>query len=109
MYTEEKVKTLLMDRHHRGASLRALASEYGNEITCADLSRILAHGKFPRGAQKRAALGLAPVCPVCYQKMPRPPRLTKYDPDEMKAVVAFLQERELTSRKVYGRGGKRIG
>ena len=71
---------------------RSIAASYGDPITCADISRI-SRGKYPKGEGKRLALGLPPICPVCYRRIPhpRPPV-----PAWVTQAADWLQEREVT-------------
>jgi hypothetical protein len=84
-----------------------VAESFGPAITAADISRIL-HGVFPKGEAKREALGLPPVCPTCWRKYPKPPRVV---PDWLEQAVANLVALEANAGpkpplRVYGRGGK---
>ena len=108
VYTEAQVSEFVRAKYAENWSLREIAKSYGNDITHADIERILKDGKFPVGLKKRMALNVPPVCPKCEQPLPKsaPSRFVKFDPDEMDAVIQFLRERDKPLRRVYSRGGK---
>jgi hypothetical protein len=70
--------------------------------------KIVVDGYEPKKVETRTRLGLPPVCPECHQRLPRPPRVVKFDPVQMEAVIAFLREREKPTIRVYARGGKLV-
>ena len=63
MYTEKELSTYLTEKRLKETSLRALADQFGDPITYADIHHAL-HGKFPKSTKKRAALGLPPYSSV---------------------------------------------
>jgi hypothetical protein len=71
--------------------------------------KIVMEGYEPKTLKTRTRLGWPPVCPTCYQPLPKPPRparVVRFDPAQMDAVIAFLREREKPTIRVYGRFGK---
>jgi hypothetical protein len=60
----------------------------------------------PKKTSTRTRLGLTPICPVCYQHLPKPPRVTKFDQGEMDAVIKFLRAHEKPLQRTYNRKGK---
>jgi hypothetical protein len=60
----------------------------------------------PKKMSTRVRIGLGPICPECHQRLPRPPRLVKFDPAQMETVIAFLRTHEKPTIRVYARGGK---
>ena len=75
-------------------TLRQIAAFYGRPITYGDVGRIL-HGIFPKGAGKRAALRLAPVCPACTQRLPRTEHVTPPWLDEAVGNLERLLEEKV--------------
>jgi hypothetical protein len=69
------------------------------------LAQSIANGYEPKKMSTRIRLGLPPICPVCYQHLPKPPRQVKFDPVQMEAVIAFLRSHEKPTIRVYTRGG----
>jgi hypothetical protein len=57
---EEDVSKVVLEQKRQNMTTRKIAEIYGAPITCADISRIY-HGKFPKGKEKRIALGLPPT------------------------------------------------
>jgi hypothetical protein len=70
--------------------------------------RIVIDGYEPKRPATRLRLGLPPICPTCYQHLPKPPRITRFDKAQMDAVIAFLREHEKPGPRVYARGGKLV-
>ena len=71
------------------------------------LAQMIAGGYDPKNVETRTRLDLPPICPACYQKLPKPPRVI---PDWLKQAVEILREREQAvpiGPRVYGRGGVR--
>ena len=71
--------------------------------------KIVIEGYEPKTPKTRTRLRWPPVCPTCYQPLPKPPkpaRVVKFNQAQMDAAIAFLQSREKPLRRVYGRGGK---
>jgi hypothetical protein len=71
---ERDVITYLQQLQRQKISLRAIASQYGEPITAADISRAL-RGQFSKTPAKRLAFGLPalaliPVCRSCGQPHP---------------------------------------
>ena len=75
-------------------TLRQVAAFYGRPITYGDVWRIL-QGIFPKGAGKRAALRLAPVCPACTQRLPRTEHVTPPWLDEAVGNLERLLEEKV--------------
>ena len=119
VYSQEKVISDIVSLHNgrgaeKGLSLRQIARQYnaqpgGRKITHADIGRVL-KGRFPVNVEKRLRLHGPPVCPKCYQKMPRPPR--QIQPWVLEAM-ANLQRLETAANvtpdehRFYSHGGKR--
>jgi hypothetical protein len=84
-YTELQVIAFIKARRDEKWSLRKIAKMYGNDITHADIERILKDGKFPVGLKKRMSLKVPPVCPKCEQPLPKPGKrvsaILNLDPD----------------------------
>jgi hypothetical protein len=109
VYTEAQVSQFIRAKYAEIRSLREIAKDYGNDITHADIERILKDGKFPVGLKKRTALNVPPVCPKCEQPLPkphRPARVVKFDPAQMDAVITFMRVHEKPLPRVFARGGK---
>lgn len=91
-------------------TLRQIAAYYGQPIIYSDVWRIL-HGIFPKGRGKRAALHLAPVCPACTQRLPRPERVTPPWLDEavgnLERLLEEKEDNELETNKRIGDEGDR--
>jgi len=109
MNSEIDVQRDVQAKKNAGMSLRAIAKIYGKPILFTDIDRIL-KGKFPAGEEKRKALHIPPVCPVCYRILPKPPRQV---PTWLVQAVANLQRLEAAAnvpdaQRVYARGGKRV-
>jgi len=109
--TENDLFEKLEARHKTDdESLRKIARSYGKPITHGDIGRILKSRKYPACPEKRLVLGLPPTCPVCYQRIPRPPR--QIQPWVLEAM-ANLQRLETAANvapdehRVYAPGGKR--
>jgi hypothetical protein len=100
----------LQQRHEARESLRAIAVSFGNPITHGDIGRIL-QGVFPVGDKKRVVLDIPPVCPTCYQVLPKPPRQV---PAWVEEAMQNLRKLEAAANvapekdRVYARGGKRV-
>lgn len=65
--------------------------------------RIIEKGYDPKRTETRRRLGLFPVCPTCCRKMPRAPRIVKFDLEQMDTVVKFLREHEIPTQRTYSR------
>jgi hypothetical protein len=73
--SEDVLRARLAKRNAQGKkkeSLRKIAESYKNVVTYGDIDRIITHGIFPVGDKKRKVLGLAPTCPTCYRRIPKP-------------------------------------
>jgi hypothetical protein len=108
--SEDELEQVLKQRNEH-ESLRQIARSYdGRLITHGDIGRAI-HGRFPVSDAKRHALDIAPICPTCYQVLPKPPRQI---PAWLKEVTATLQRLESAAHapadpiRVYARGGKRV-
>jgi hypothetical protein len=73
--------------------------------------KIVMEGYEPKTLKTRTRLGWPPVCPTCYQPLPKPPRparVVRFDPAQMDAVITFLRAHERPLPRVYARGGKLV-
>lgn len=68
MKNEKDVLMDVLNMQSHKMALRSIANEYGKPITHGDIYRII-HGIFPIRKDKRIALGIIPICPVCKQSI----------------------------------------
>jgi len=112
MYSEKTVTDMVNRKIALGMSLRAIAREYGRPITHADIQRA-SRGTMPKNVAKRRAMGLPDACPVCYRRMPRPPRKVNPRLAAMTDALARLQDaapkRAPDPFRVYDHNGRRVG
>jgi hypothetical protein len=109
---EDALQARLLAKWENGKkqSLRSIAAEFGRPITHGDIERAI-HGKFPTRLDKRMALGLPLICPVCLQTVKRPHRHVS---PELKKAVEILRRLELQAgsrpvgNRVYNRQGKQV-
>ena len=101
MITLEQLCLEIQNKYLGGYTWQNIAEDYGINRA---MARLIALGYQPKN-KIRTILGLPPVCPVCYHRLPVPPRIIKFDPVQMEAVIAFLRSHEKPTIRVYTRRG----